>query len=104
MGTEKVPVPVTDAFGRQQVTYQQSMLDEATLQQIAELSGGRYFRAEDTAGLKQIYDEISALEQSQIELERYTRYQELAVWLLLPAVLLLVAELVLRKTVFRKLP
>ncbi len=100
----QVPVPVTDAFGRQQVVYQESTLDEATLQEIATATGGRYFRAEDTAALEQIYDEINALEQSQIEIESYTRYRELAVWLLFPALFLLLAELVLRKTVLRRLP
>ncbi len=50
----QVPVPVTDAFGRRQVIYQESMLDEVTLQQIAEITGGRYFRAMDTAHLAQI--------------------------------------------------
>lgn len=100
----QVPVPVIDAFGRRQVVYQESMLDEATLQEIADATGGRYFRAEDTAGLKQIYDEINALEQSHIEFESYTRYQELAGWLLVPALILFIGEAVLRKTVFRKLP
>ena len=100
----EVPVPVTDAFGRKQVVYQQSMLDEVTLQEIADATGGRYFRAEDTAGLKQIYDEINALEQSQVEIESYTRYQELAAWLLIPALVVLLTEIVLRRTVFRKLP
>ncbi len=100
----QVPVPVTDAFGRQQVVYQESSLDEATLQEIAQATGGRYFRAEDTAELEQIYDEINSLEQSQIEIESYTRYRELAIWLLAPALLLLLTELVLRKTVFRRLP
>jgi hypothetical protein len=44
------------------------------------------------------------LEQSQIEIESYTRYRELAVWLLLPALFLLLTELVLKKTVLRRLP
>ena len=100
----QVPVRVTDAFGREQVVYQESVLDEATLQEIADATGGRYFRAEDTTSLKQIYDEISALEQSQIEIESYTRYQELAAWLLVPALIVLLSEIVLRKTAFRKLP
>ncbi len=100
----QVPVPVTDAFGRQQIVYQESAIDEATLQQIAEITGGRYFRAVDTAELAQIYDEINALEQSQVEIESYTRYRELAPWLLLPAVGLFLAEVALRKSVFRKLP
>jgi Ca-activated chloride channel family protein len=102
--TGQVPVPVTDAFGRQQIVSQESMLDEPMLQEIASKTGGRYFRAQDTAELAQIYDEINALEQSQIEIESYTRYRELAIWLLVPALLLLLVELVLRKTVLRRLP
>ena len=82
----------------------QSMLDEATLQEIAAKTDGRYFRAEDTADLAEIYDEINALEQSQIEFESYTRYRELAALLLIPALLILLAELLLRKTVLRRLP
>jgi len=100
----QVPVPVQDMFGRQQIVYQESALDEATLQEIAEATGGRYFRAEDTVGLEQIYDEINSLEQTHIEQESYTRYHELAVWLLVPALLFFLAEIILRKTVFRKLP
>jgi Ca-activated chloride channel family protein len=100
----EVPVPMIDVFGREQVVYQQSELDEATLQEIADITGGRYFRAEDTAGLKEIYEEIDSLEKSQIEVERFTRYQELMAWLLVPAVGLVAGEMALRKTVFRKLP
>jgi Ca-activated chloride channel family protein len=83
---------------------QESSLDEATLQQIAEITGGRYFRAEDAAGLKQVYAEIDSLEKSQIEVERFTRYRELMGWLLIPALGLVVSEMGLRKTAFRKLP
>ena len=100
----QVPVPVVDMFGRNTIQYQESQLDEATLQEIADITGGRYFRAEDTAGLKQIYAEIDSLEKSQVEVERFTRYQELMGWLLIPALGLFVSELFLRKTVFRKLP
>jgi len=102
--TGQVPVPVQDAFGREQVVYQESAIDEATLQQIADATGGIYYRAEDTSGLQKIYDEINALETSEVEIENYTRYRELAGWLLLPALLLLLLELAFRKTVFRKLP
>lgn len=100
----EVPVPMVDAFGREQVVYQQSELDEATLQEIADITGGRYFRAEDTAGLQEIYEEIDSLEKSQIEVERFTRYQELMAWLLVPALGLVASEMALRKTAFRKLP
>jgi Ca-activated chloride channel family protein len=100
----QVPVPVVNLFGREQIVYQESELDEATLQEIAEITGGRYFRAEDTAGLEQIYKEIDGLEKSQVEVERFTRYQELMSWLLIPALGLVVTEMALRKTVFRQLP
>jgi Ca-activated chloride channel family protein len=100
----QVPVPVTDTFGRERISYQESQLDEASLQEIAEITGGLFFRAEDTAGLREIYDEIDSLEKSQVEVERFTRYQELMAWLLLPALGLVVTEGLLRKTVFRKLP
>jgi len=100
----QVPVPVSDAFGNEQVIYQESTLDEGMLQQIAEMTGGRYYRAEDTGGLKQIYEEIDGLEKSQVEVERHTRYQELMAWLLIPALGLVVSEMALRKTAFRTLP
>jgi len=100
----EVPVPVVDLFGREQIVYQESDLDEATLQAIADTTGGRYFRAEDTAGLQEIYDEIDSLETSQVEVERFTRYQELMGWLLVPALGLFLSEMALRKTILRSLP
>ena len=100
----QVPVPTTDMFGRERVVYQESVLDEETLQGIADITGARYYRAIDTAELGQIYDEINRLEQTQIEIESYTRYRELAGLLLLPALLIFLAEMVLRRTVLRKLP
>ena len=100
----QVPVPTTDLFGRQQVTYQESQLDEATLQQVADITGGRYFRAEDTRGLKAIYDEINELEKSQVEIQVFNHYFELISWFLIPAVAILLLELALRNTVFRKIP
>ena len=100
----QVPVPTTDIFGRERVVYQESVLDEETLQGIADITGARYYRAIDTAELGQIYDEINHLEQSQIEIESYTRYRELAGLLLVPALLIFLAEMVLRRTALRKLP
>ena len=81
-----------------------SRLDEATLQQIADATGGLYFRAEDAAGLQQIYDQINQLEKSDVEVQIFTRYRELAGWFLLPALGLILIELLLRHTLFRTLP
>lgn len=100
----QVPVPVTDLFGNRQIAYEESQIDEETLRQVAELTGGHYYRAEDTRGLKAIYDAISKLEKSQVEVQVFNQYRELAGWLMVPALLLLVAQLVLSQTIFRKVP
>jgi Ca-activated chloride channel family protein len=99
----QVPIPQQTLFG-EQVVMAESQLDEGTLQQIAEITGGRFFRAYDTAELAQVYDEINRLEKSQIEIQTFNRYQELAAWLLVPAILLLLAEILVRKTVLRQIP
>jgi Ca-activated chloride channel family protein len=100
----QVPVPVTDVFGGTQIAYQESEIDEETLRQVADLTGGKYFRAEDTRGLKTIYDAIDKMEKSQVEVQVFNQYQELAGWLMVPALLLLLAQLVLGRTIFRVLP
>jgi Ca-activated chloride channel family protein len=79
-------------------------LDEAILQQVADTTGGRYYRAEDTAGLKAIYEEINNLEKSQVEVQVYNNYTELFGLLLVPALLLLLLEMFLRRTTFRTIP
>jgi Ca-activated chloride channel family protein len=100
----QVPVPVESIFGGQQIVMQESQIDEATLQQVADMTGGKYYRAEDTDSLRQIYDEINNLEQSEVEVQVFNQYQELILWLLIPAFLLLILEMVLRKTTFRTIP
>jgi Ca-activated chloride channel family protein len=100
----QVPVPVDTLFGGQQIVYQESSLDEETLRQVADITGGQYFRAEDTAGLRAIYDEINSLEKSKVEVQVYNQYYELFGWLLVPALMIFVLELALRSTVFRKVP
>ncbi|MCK4726351.1 MAG: VWA domain-containing protein, partial [Anaerolineales bacterium] len=97
----QVPVPVQ---GSSQIVYQESTLDEETLMQVADITGGMYFRAEDTAGLREIYDEINAMEKSTVEVQVFNHYTELAAIFLIPAVLIILLEVLLRKTVFRTNP
>lgn len=99
----QVSMPIDGLFGPR-VVYQESQIDEATLQRIADATGGAYFRATDTDGLRRIYGQIDALEKSEVELRQWTRYRELFGWWLAPAVALWCAELVLRRTVLRTLP
>jgi len=99
----QVPFPVDTIFG-QRTQMIESEIDEETLQAIAETTGALYFRATDTEGLQQIYAQISDLEKSEVEVQIFTRYKELSAWVLLPALGLLLLELLLRHTIFRTLP
>jgi Ca-activated chloride channel family protein len=100
----QVPVPVQTLLGGTDIVYQESVLDEQILQQVADITGGRYYRAEDTTGLEAIYDEINQLEKSSVEVQVFNQYTELAGYLLVPALFILMLELVLRKTIFRSNP
>lgn len=98
-----VQIPQRTRFGTRIVRYR-SDLDEEVLTEIANTTGGRYFRAEDSDGLEAIYEEINRLEKSELDVRVFTRYQELAIWLLLPALMMLFGELALRNTLLRRLP
>jgi Ca-activated chloride channel family protein len=100
----QVPFPVNDPLFGRTTRLIESEIDEDTLQRIAETTNATYFRATDTSGLRQIYEEINRMEKSEVELQVFTRYKELAGWLLFPALVLLVIDMVLRYTWFRTLP
>ena len=76
-------------------------IDEQLLKDIANVTGGKYFRATDNDKLEAIYDEINKLEKTEIEEFKYTRYDEkFRPWVLLATALLLL-EWILRNTLFR---
>ncbi len=79
-------------------------IDEDALKQVASRTGGAYFRATDTEGLRRIYDEIDRLEKTDVEVKKYQRYEELFPWVVIPALVLLLLELILSQTVWRRLP
>ena len=62
-------------------------IDEETLMEIAEKTGGKYFRATDQTALTEIYNEIDQLERSEIEVKEFTRHREIYGWFLIPAFL-----------------
>lgn len=82
----------------------QVFIDERMLSDVAEATGGRYFRATDGAALREIYAEIDRLEKSTNVAEQYQRYIEGFPALLLCALLLLCAEAALVNTRLRALP
>ncbi len=98
------PFPVTDFWGRK--VYQQVRIDidEEILKKIAALTGGRYFRATDTASLREIYKEIDQLEKTEIKEWGYKEYRELFAPVLTAALLILGLELLLSYTILHKVP
>ena len=76
-------------------------IDEELLKEIAQTTGGQYFRATSTTKLNEIYDEINKLEKTDIEEFKYTNYEEMFRPLVFLALGLLLIELLLRYTVFR---
>lgn len=87
--------------GRFQYGNVQVEIDEELLQEIATTTGGKYFRATDNEKLEAIYEEIDALEKTEIEEFRYYNYDEKFRPLVLLAGGLLLLEILLRLTVFR---
>ncbi len=79
-------------------------IDEATLRKIADRTGGQYFRATDQASLRQIYAQIDRLERTAFEEERFTEYHQYYGWFVAIAMGLVVAALLLRGSVLRRLP
>lgn len=76
----EIPVPTMDPFtGREFVRWAQVSIDEETLQEVADLTGGKYYRATDTDSLQRIYSEIDKLEKSKVESQHHVDYRELAV-------------------------
>ena len=97
-------VPVDDPlFGRRYASMQVDIDDEA-LEELAALTGGRYFRATDRESLERVYEEIDALETTEIEMTSFTRYGELFHLPLGVGLGLLLLEVALGRTVLRRLP
>jgi len=97
------PYPVRTPFGTR---YQNVPVDvdEKTLQKIAEMTDGRYFRATNNRALKEIYQEIDQLEKTRIEVKAYRSYTELFYPWVGMGVLTALIEILLARTLLRKLP
>jgi Ca-activated chloride channel family protein len=86
--------------------YQQAPVDvdEETLGKIAAMTKGKYYRADSTDTLRKIYADIDKLEKTDAEVKKFTLYKELFPWAILPGLLLLLLEVVLTHSIWRKLP
>lgn len=101
VGTDKKEAPYPTPYGSMNVPVE---IDEKTLGNIAEATGGRYFRATDKQSLRDIYSEIDKLERTKLNVQQYQEYEELYQLFALLAILFLMIELLLRYTVLRRIP
>ena len=97
-------VPVDDPFSGRRYVNMRVDIDEPTLQEMADITEGRYFRATDRESLEAVYAEIDALETTEIQVENFTRYGERFPPILGAGLMLLLLEIGLGQTALRKLP
>ena len=97
-------VPVNDPIRGRRYVRVENDIDEEMLQEIASLTGGRYFRATSEDMLATIYERIGELEKTKIEVKHFTTYEEMAPRLMLMALVLLLFELLAGATISRGLP
>ena len=102
-GKGPAPFLVRDIFGSR-IVHQRVDLDEETLQHVAVIGKGKYFRATDSEGLQKIYDLIDREEKTEVKVKEFFHFRELYPYLLIPALLLFGFELALRTTVLRRIP
>ncbi|MGC1391128.1 MAG: VWA domain-containing protein [Bacteroidales bacterium] len=103
VGTQGMaPYPVQSPYG---IQYQNMPveIDEGILQEIAQTTGGKYFRATDNDKLTQVYKEIDKLEKSKIDVKQFSRKEERYLLPALIAFFMLVIEITARNTIFKNL-
>jgi len=99
-----VDFPIQDPIFGKRYIKRQSEIDEETLKEVAGITSGRFFRAENSQALQEIYDEISDMEQTKIEVKEYYKYEELFSGILAWGLALLGLVIVLNTTMIRSIP
>jgi Ca-activated chloride channel family protein len=97
------PTPVSTPMGIV-MQNQKVSIDEKLLQNIATETGGKYFRATDNTSLENIYNEIDKMEKSKVEVTTFHHYSEKFYPFIFAALALLLIEIILRYTLFKKFP
>jgi len=95
---------LTDYFGRKIYDNDPEDLDEDVLQEIANMTGGKYYRADNSQKFQAIYAEIDKLEKTEAEVKKFAHHEELFAWVISPGLGLLLLEVLLRHTIWRRLP
>ena len=97
------PFEVKTPFGSK-IVHQRVDLDETTLKKVAAIGGGKYFRASDSKRLSEIYDLIDREEKTEVKIKEFFHFRELFPYFLVPALILLGIEMLLKTTFLRVLP
>ena len=100
----QAPMPAMDPYGNFMMVMADVEIDEDVLREIAKVTGGKYFRAENSDALTKIYEEIDQMEKSKVQVTDYISYEELFLSWVLWGVLLLVVELLFSRVVLNRLP
>ncbi len=98
------PYPAYDAFGNIVFVNQPVEIDERTLTEIAEMTGGEYFRATNKTTLKAVYDQINTLEKSKVEVFERTVYHERFMQWVVAVLVLLACEWLLKALYLKRIP
>jgi Ca-activated chloride channel family protein len=102
-GTAPYPIG-RDQFGRMRYRNMEVDIDEDTLTKIAEQTHGKYYRADTADTLRRIYEDIDRLEKTEVEVNKYHHYDELFGQAAIAGLAVLLMEMILTQTVWRKLP
>ncbi len=96
--------PQRDAFGRVQYTTIPVDIDEAAMQKIADIGGGKFYRAKDTETLERVYDEINQLETTKVAVKQFQHIKEYFPAPVYAGLLTLGLEIILAHTRWRRVP
>lgn len=96
--------PMYNMFGRIEYQPQPVVIDEATLKQIADITGGKYFRATGNRVLQDIFAEIDQLEKTELDVRHFSHTEDCYLPWALAALALLLLEVVIRQTWLRTIP
>ena len=99
----QAPMPAMDPYGNVMMVMADVEIDEDVLREIARVTGGKYFRAENSDALTKIYEEIDQMEKSKVQVTDYISYEELFLSWVLWGVLLLVVELLFSRVILNRL-
>lgn len=98
------PYPQVNMFGRVEYVPMPVVIDENTLKQIADITGGKYFRATGNKVLSEVFDEIDKLEKTELDVRHFSHTEDNYLPWALAALAIFLLELLLRHTCLRTIP